>query len=34
MKFFEEPKLDVMKFAMEDVITTSEEEPPMIGDCI
>ena len=26
MKYFEEPKMEVLKFAVQDVITTSEEE--------
>ena len=36
MKFFEEPKVDVVKFAAEDVITTSTEPniPPLMNDCI
>ena len=35
-KLFEEPKVDVLMFAVNDVITTSEEElpPVMTGDCI
>ena len=33
---FETPEVEVVKFAVADVITTSEEccLPPMIGDCI
>ena len=36
MKFFEEPKMEVVNFAVEDVITTSVEEevPVLVGDCI
>ena len=36
MKVFEEPTLEVVKFAVEDVLTTSVEgeEPDYIGDCI
>ena len=40
MKLFETPELELIKFAVEDVITTStvdDEEPPMIenvGNCI
>ena len=34
-KLFEEPKVDVLMFAVNDVITTSEEEAPvLLGDCI
>ena len=35
-KIFEEPKVEILEFAVNDVITTSvEEEPPiMIGDCL
>ena len=38
MKFFEDPKMELVKFDVEDVITTSgdieEEEPDLTGDCI
>ena len=36
MKLFEEPKMEVVMFAVEDIITTSEEELlPLFGDtCI
>ena len=33
-KLFEEPKVDVLMFAVNDVITTSEEAPVLLGDCI
>ena len=33
MKFFEDPKMEVVKFAVADVITTSEvEEEPALFD--
>lgn len=34
MKFFEDPKMEVVKFAVADIITTSEveEEPELFGD--
>lgn len=37
MKYFEDPTLEVVKFAAEDVLTTSSEtevEPDYIGDCV
>lgn len=41
MKFFEDPKMELVKFAVEDIITTSvcdddcdEDDFAMIGDCI
>lgn len=40
MKTFEKPYVDVKKFDVKDVLTTSgtapteEEEPELIGDCI
>ena len=32
MKLFEEPKMEVVKFAAEDVITTSESEIALFED--
>lgn len=35
MKLFELPKVEILKFSVEDVITTSTEDPPvLLGDCI
>ena len=41
MKFFEDPKMEIVKFAVEDIITVSggcdddcEDDLVMIGDCI
>ena len=38
MKFFEDPKMELVKFDVEDIITTSDcdddEELTMLGDCI
>ena len=35
MKFFQEPELEVVKFAVEDIVTTSEEDPGFFTDpCI
>lgn len=34
MKLFQEPQLEVVTFTVEDVVTTSENYPPLIGDCI
>lgn len=32
MKKYQEPQIEVVPFAVEDVVTTSTEEPEMIGD--
>ena len=32
MKFFEEPKMEVLEFSVQDVITTSDGEPEMTYD--
>lgn len=32
MKKFQEPQVEVMKFEVEDIVTTSD--PAMIGDCL
>ncbi len=40
MKFFEDPKMELVKFAVEDIITTStcdddcDDAPIMLGDCM
>lgn len=34
MKFFEEPEMEVVKFVVEDMITTSTEETLAIQPCI
>lgn len=34
MKMFQEPQIEVMTFAVEDVVTTSTTEPELIGDCV
>lgn len=34
-KNYQEPQLEVVPFAVEDVVTTSTvEDPPLIGDCM
>lgn len=34
MKKFQEPQVEVMKFEVEDIVTTSDPTPAMIGDCL
>ena len=35
MKKFMTPEVEIIKFAMQDVITVSgEDEPELIGDCV
>ena len=32
MKFFEDPKMEVLKFTVQDIVTTSSEEEEMTYD--
>ena len=34
MKTFEEPKIEIVSFAVEDIVTTSEPNLPLINDCL
>lgn len=34
MKKYQEPQIEVEIFAVEDIVTTSEEDMKFIGDCL